>query len=187
MANSTSPSSQFSQGDVDEFMENTYHHLQEVLKEAKEIAKLDEQAIEDFYNAMEVFERERALIQAFAMINQSELEEAINNSDAMKVKEIVQQAEQRAGVDDMMSNLEYLKEIKADLEAIEENTEEAFQLLKRADNLIQDEHEHDIELEQSIQHFEGAYIRQLTGTLNALSQATNWDEIDSNGGRWRSE
>jgi len=187
MTNQTSPASEFSQGEVDEFMEQTYKHLKDVLKESKEIAKLDEEAIEDFYEAMKVFERERALIQAFAMIPQQELQNAIDEGDAVKVKEIVQQAEQRAGVDDMLDNMEYLQEIKADLQKIEENTEEAFKLLQRADNLIQDEHEHDVDLEESIQKFEGSYIRQLTGTLNALSQATDWDEVEANDGKWAAE
>lgn len=187
MSNSTSPASEISQGEVDEFMEMTYKHLQDVLKEAKEIAKLDEEAIEDFYNAMQVFERERGLIQAFAMINQNQLQEAINEGDVVAVKEIIQEAEQRAGVDDMLSDMQYLQEIKADLQKIEENTEEAFKLLNKADNLIQDEHEHDVDLEKSIQRFEGSYIRQLTGTLNALSQVTDWDDVEARDGRWSAE
>ena len=187
MANQTSPASEFSQGEVDEFMEETYKHLKDVLKEAKEISKLDEEAIEDFYEAMEVFERERALIQAFAMINQNELQQAIEEGNAVKVKEIVQQAEQRAGVDDMLGSMEYLQKIKSDLQKIEENTEEAFKLLQRADNLIQDEHEHDVDLEESIQKFEGSYVRQLKGTLNALSQTTQWDDVEANDGKWAAE
>lgn len=160
-------------GEVHEFFEETHEKLKQVYKEAQKIAELDEEAIEDFYSAMQVFERERALIDAFAEIDTSRLRDALDEGDSMTVKEIVQKAEQRAGVDDIMSNEEYLAEIKSDLETIEDNIREAHELLSRADNLVSDEYKKDQNIEESIQAFKGVYLNEIEQTIEVMERLTD--------------
>ena len=156
------------EGKVDEFFEETYTRLKSLLKESKKMSGIDEEAIEDFYEAMEVFERERALIQAFAMINQNKLQNALEEVDTITVKKIIKTAEQRAGVDDKLSDEQFLSEIKSDLQTISEDIGEAYNLLQSADDLASDEYDKDKDLEKAIEAFEGVYLNEVRKTLETM-------------------
>jgi|GEM_PF-1185937 len=158
------------EGKVDEFFEGTYSRLKSLLDESEKITDIDEEAIEDFYEAMEVFERERALIKAFSMINQDKLQNAMDESDTIAVKEIIKTAEQRAGVDDKLSDQQFLSEIKSDLQTINDNIGEAYNLLQSADDLVSDEFNKDKNLEKAIEAFEGVYLNEVRKTLDTMEQ-----------------
>jgi hypothetical protein len=190
MVNFTSHADEYSPGEIDSYLESTHNHLEEVLQESKEIVKLDEEAIQDFHEGMELFEKNRSLISAFANINQEELKEAIQEEGGHnKASQIIEQAEERAGYHGGLSP-EAVKEVERSIEMIEENIKEAHEVLERANNLIKKEYDEDVDIEEALEKFESSFIFQLKGAIKAYEMAYQQELEDAEApedGKWGAE
>jgi hypothetical protein len=160
-----------SDGELPKTFNRATSYMKNMLSHAKRIVELDKQAIEDFEQAMKVFQRESQLIKAFADIDPGRLERAVKSDDGHnEAVEIIKEAEEKAGVYDLRKSPEVIREIKGDLSNIENNLDEAHDLLVRIDDLLEEENELELNLEEVMDAFEGTFMDQLESAVEVMEE-----------------
>jgi hypothetical protein len=160
-----------SDGELPKTFDRATSYMKNMLSHAKRIVELDEHAIEDFEQAMKVFQRESQLIKAFADIDPGRLERAVKSDEGHnEAVEIIKEAEEKAGVYDLRKSPEVIREIKGDLSDIENNLDEAHDLLVRIDDLLEEENELEMNLEEVMDAFEGTFIDQLESAVDVMEE-----------------
>jgi sugar-specific transcriptional regulator TrmB len=163
----------YSQGEIHDFLQETHETLEQQHQKAERVAQLDEKAIQDIEEAMQDFEKERAIIQALADIPHDEFQEALQEGNQVAIQDMLDTAAKRAEIPNAFGDEQYIQNLHQDLQEMEDDIREAHNILQTADELMEDEVDHDLDLEQAMETFEASYIDQLEGALNILEQYLN--------------
>ena len=139
--------------DVDQVRSNIESIAQQIQKDeqlAKEMIQLDEEALEDLKEALNLATQNKHFFQALEVAENKGLDQALNSGNAAKVAQILQQTEDEVGLDGQLTDPNYLGDELEKLEEIHRDLEEAVEDLKRTDMDAEKIEEIDQNLEETL-------------------------------------